>query len=129
MLVGSLLNNAETWINLTKKDMEKLEKPDFILQEKLFSVKASKAFQYLEFGILPAKYVIMGRRLKFWKYILNEGNESMIRQVYEEQKKDSKKGDFNYLIKEDMKEIKLEVEDEHVRNMSKVKWKTVVNEK
>ena len=42
ILIGSLMNNAETWINVTKKDIEKLEKPDNILQEKLFSERASR---------------------------------------------------------------------------------------
>ena len=129
ILIGSLLNNAETWINVTKKDIEKLEKPDNILQEKLFSEKASKAFQYLEFGILPVKYVLIAKRLKFLKYILNESTESMIRKVYTEQKKDSKKGDFISQIKQDMKDVQLDIEDEEVETMSTWKWKNVINNK
>ena len=87
MLVGAMLNNAETWVNVLKSDVEKLEKPDAMLIEKLFETKASKAFQYLEMGMLPVKYVIMGKRLKFLKYILDESIEnSIIRQVYEAQK-------------------------------------------
>ena len=65
----------------------------------------------------------------FWKYVLSENTESMIRRVYEEQKKDNKKGDFIDLIKCDMKQIKLDLEEEEIKSMSKAKWKTTVNEK
>ena len=60
---------------------------------------------------------------------MNESTESMIRKVYMEQKKDSKKGDFISQIKQDMKDIKLEIKDEEVETMSKWKWKNVINEK
>ena len=61
MLVGSLINNSESWINLNKTDMKNLEKPDTILQKEILKTKGnpSKAFMYLELGILPVKYVVM----------------------------------------------------------------------
>ena len=31
MLVGGMLTNSECWINLTKKNIENLEKPDIVL--------------------------------------------------------------------------------------------------
>ena len=31
MLIGSITTNSETWINLTKKDLDNLEKPDIML--------------------------------------------------------------------------------------------------
>ena len=59
MLMSTLLNNAETWTNLTqKKNVFKLERLDKMWQEKLFETKSSKVFNYLELGILPAKYLI-----------------------------------------------------------------------
>ena len=35
MLIGSILNNSEAWINLTKKDVVNLEKPDIMLLRKI----------------------------------------------------------------------------------------------
>ena len=32
MLLGTLLTNADSWINVTQKDIEALEKPDTFLQ-------------------------------------------------------------------------------------------------
>ena len=85
ILISALLNNSETWTNLTQKNVVELEKPDKMLQEKLFETKASKVFNYLEFGILPAKYVILKKRMQFLKHILDEPMEAMIRKVFEEQ--------------------------------------------
>ena len=88
ILLGSLLSNIETMVNLTKEDLNKLEKPDLVLQEKLLPSggNASKAFRYLELGITPVKYVIIEKRLQFLKYILDENIDTMLRQVYEVQK-------------------------------------------
>lgn len=119
MLVGGMLNNAETWVNMTKSDIEKLEKPDTRLNERLFETKAAKVFQYLEMGILPVKYVIMGKRLKSLKYILDESMEAMISQVYEAQKLESKKGDFVQQIKEDLKEIDLDITENEIKTYTK----------
>ena len=73
MLVGSLLNNSESWINLNKTNMKNLEKTDTIPQKEILKTKEnpSKAFMYLELGILPVKYVVMRKSLNLLKYILN----------------------------------------------------------
>ena len=83
---------------------------------------------YLELGILPVKYVVMKKRLNFLKYILNENMSSMIRQVYETLKTDSRKGDFVHLIKQDMEELEIVVTDEEIQSVKKVQWKKFVNE-
>ena len=46
ILVGSMLNNSESWMHLTQKNIEDLEIPDRVLKEKLFESKASKVFYY-----------------------------------------------------------------------------------
>ena len=93
LLLGSLLSNIEAMVNVTETALDKLEKPDLVLQENLLpsTGNASKCFRYLELGITPVKYVIMEKRLQFLKYILDENMESMISQVYHEQKKRKQK--------------------------------------
>ena len=65
MLLGFMLKNSESWINITKRDLEALEKPDTILQRNILSTNGNpcKVFMYLEFGILPIKYVIIEKGL------------------------------------------------------------------
>ena len=128
ILLGSMLNNSETWINLTKKNIEELEKPDKLLRDRLFESKPSTVFYYLELGIIPAKYVILKKRLKFLKYIIDEDMNSMIRRVYEEQRKESIKGDFIHLVKEDLKDLQIEIEDSDIRKYSKAGWNKFINE-
>ena len=130
ILVGSMLNNSEAWMYLTQKNIEDLEKPDKVLKEKLFESNASKYFLffYLEFGILPAKYVILKKRLKFLKYVLDEDIESMIRRVYEEQKNESRKGDFSYLTKSDFDELKMKITEDDIRKHTKASWNKLINQ-
>ena len=128
MLIGSLLTNCETWINMLKKDIQKIEKVDNIFHEKLLG-KGSQAFKHLEMGTLPLKYVMMKKRLSFLKYILDEKEETMIRQVYDTLKTDSRKGDFVDLVSNDMKEIGLTDSEEEIMKYSKRKWKQIVFEK
>ena len=59
----------------------------------------------LELGIIPVKFVIMEKQLNFLRYILQESMTSMLRQVYETLKSDSRKGDFVSLVKQDREEI------------------------
>ena len=133
MLAGSMLCNSESWINLTQQDklQDKLQKPDTILQQKILSNSGnpSKAFMFLELGILPLKYVIMTKRLNFLKYILNENITSMIRKVYEALKQESRKGDFVYLVQKDLMEIDLKLLDEEIHTLSVGKWKGIVRRK
>ena len=69
LLIGSLLNNVEAMVNVTKADLDQLEKPDTILQENLLpsTGNASKCFRYLELGITPVKYVIMKKTITVFK--------------------------------------------------------------
>ena len=84
MLIGSMLTNSESWINLIQQNLNKLQKPDTILQRKLLSESGnpSKVFMFLELGVLPVRYVMMMKRLTFLKYILGESTTSIIGQIY-----------------------------------------------
>ena len=73
----------------------------------------------LELGVLQVKFVIMEKRLNFLKYILDENITSIIRQVYEALKEDSRKGDFVSLIKTDMEELKIAITEEEIVRPSK----------
>ena len=91
MLIGSMLTNSESWINLIQQNLDKLQKPDTILQRKLLSElgNPSKVFMFLELSVLPVRYVIMMKRLTFLRYILGESTISMIGQIYSVLKEDS----------------------------------------
>ena len=131
ILIGSLLSNIEAMVNVTKADLDKLEKPDIVLQENLLpsTGNASKCFRYLELGITPVKYVIMEKRLQFLKYILEESIGSMVSQVYHEQKKESRKGDFFNMVSKDLMEVNITMTDVEIRQISKGQWKRLCKER
>ena len=70
-----MLSNAETWSNLTEIETKKDENVDTMLQRKLVSESgnASKAVMALELGMVPVKFVIIGKQLSgFEKQVYQE---------------------------------------------------------
>ena len=49
----------------------------------------------------------------------------MVRQVYETLKTDSRKGDFVYLIKQDMKDLDIDLTEEDIEMCTKIQWKKI----
>ena len=131
LLLGGLLNNVDSWINVNQKDLEALEKPDVILMRKVLSSSGNpcKTFMMLELGILPVKFVIMKKILQFLHYILNENTTSMIRQVFSALEKDSRKGDFISLTNEDKINLDIELHNTEIQTMSKCKWKSCIKKR
>ena len=84
---------------------------------------------YVQLGVIPVKFVIMGRCLKFLNHILNESIESTTRQVFETQKEDSTNGDFVDLVSKDKKELNIELSEEEIKSMNKIVWKIFVDRK
>ena len=125
LLLGSMLNNSESWINLTKQDLLKLEIPDKSLARHILGTHGnpSISFMYLELGFLPVKFVLMKKRLKFIRYILNESMDSMIRQVYEVLKTDNRKGDFIDLVNQDIIDKEIDLTEIEIQSISKLQWK------
>ena len=80
LFLSSMLLNSETWVDITKEDMEVLESVDRILLRRLLDVPTStpKPALYLELGCIPIRYIIKSRRLLFLQYILKRNkNETM----------------------------------------------------
>ena len=131
LLLGGVLTNSESWINVTTKNVEELEKPDTILQRKVLSSTGnpSKVFMMLELGLIPIRVVLMQKRLQLLHYFLNQGPNSMLKQVFEALKKDSRKGDFINLTDRDINSLNLNMNHEEIQVLSKCKWKGILKQK
>ena len=129
MLIGPMVNNSEVWFNVTKEDLNNLEKPDTMLQRQLLTKIGNpcKVFMCLELGLVPVTFVIMGNRLKYLNTILRENTNSMLRQVYDEQKADSCKGDFVDQVSKDMKELNINLTEKEIGSITKYVWKDFVD--
>ena len=51
---------------------------------------------------------------------------TLIRQVYDELKSDSRKGDFFSLVTKDMRDLKISLSEEEIQSCSKGQWKNIV---
>jgi hypothetical protein len=82
----------------------------------------------LELGIIPVRYVMMEKRIKYLNVILNEDTSSTLRQVYDTLKCDSRKGDFYNLVQKDLKDLDIKLNDKEIQDYSKLKWKTHISQ-
>ena len=87
-LVRSLIFNCEAWYRLTLKQIKLLEKFDENLMRKILECpsKTPIHLMYLELGWLPVRFIVQSRRLNFLKYILNQSESTLVKQVFNEQK-------------------------------------------
>ena len=74
----------------------------------------------LEMGFIPVKFVVMQKRIALH---MNEDINSLIRQVFEALREDSRKGDFVFQTNKDRIYLKIDKTDEEISEMSKHKWK------
>ena len=80
VMMSSMLLNTETWSNLTKENIEQLESVDIILLKRILDVPTSTPTPslYLELGLCPIRYKIMGRKVMFLHDILTRKHDEMI---------------------------------------------------
>ena len=81
---------------------------------------------YLELGWLPQRFLIQSRRLNFLKYILNQSESSLVKQVFNEQKYNPKKGDWIKNVEADLKKLKISLSQEEIASLPKVSFKNLV---
>ena len=79
-----MLNNAETWYNLTTVNIVNLEKVDEQMLRGILSAHrmTPRALLYLELGCLPVRYIIKSKRLMFLHYILSQTEDSLIKMFF-----------------------------------------------
>ena len=89
VLVSTLFYNCQAWSNITKEDVLKLERMQLKFLKRIMQAPMSttNCFVFLEFGVLPTKYVIDIRQLTFLHHICNLDSDDPVKQVYESQKK------------------------------------------
>ena len=61
--------------------------------------------------------------------ILQKGDDELVQKVYEAQKNDPSSGDFSELVREDLKDIKMEITDSEIMRETKNRFKSVVKTK
>ena len=106
---SSVLLNSETWVNLTKTDLEEIESCDRILLRNILEVPSSTPIPalYLELGVLPLRFVIKARRLMYLHYLLTREESQLVSQVLVAQINEPVNGDWTQSVKEDLVDFEL----------------------
>lgn len=88
VFLATLLFNCQAWTNLTKTDIKKLETAQIQYLKKAAHAPLSvtNSFTFLEFGVLPASYLIHYRQLTFLYHILKLDDTDPVKVMYYEQR-------------------------------------------
>ena len=123
VFLATLLFNCQAWTNLTKADIKKLETIQIrYLKRSVHSpLSTTNSFTFLEFGALPASYIIQYRQLSFLHHILTLDNSDPVKIMYYEQKTLPYERNWANHVKLLLLQYKFDEDD--VRALSKKAWK------
>ena len=95
LLRSSILYAAETYYNLTERNLRMLEMIEEECLKKILDTKKSctTVLLYLETGQIPVRFHIQVMKLNFLKYILNQKKESLVHRFFKAQCENPTKGD------------------------------------
>ena len=131
ILRSIILYGCETYYNLKECEMRQLEQieEDF-MRNLIKTTKGCPIIQlYIEFGQIPARFEVMKLRLFFLKYILNQDSESLISRFLQIQIEKPTKFDWISTCIKDLKQLKIEVSLEDIRNLPTNQFKKLIRKK
>ena len=129
LFLNGILTNLEVSYGLTEDEITKLEQMDEALIRAMLEcpVSVPREMLYLEMGVTPIRYILMSRRLTFYKYILSQPEDALIRKFYQTQCAKPTKNDWCQTVQSNLETLKLSNSESEVRLMSKYVFKKAVN--
>ena len=109
------MSNSESWYNLTESDIREIEKVDESLIRRMVAGHSKTALEllYLEFGLVPIRFLLKARRIMFLNYILHEKEETLMRDFYDAQNSKPVRGDWTLTVKKDMEDLDIKEDIEN----------------
>ena len=131
LLISSILSNSEVWYSLTKHDTELLEQVDEMWMRNLFSCSrnVSRDILYLELGLVPISYIIKARIQMYLHHILQQEEDSLLYTFFLAQMKSPNQNDWVSQMFEDQEELKIGLDLQEIKEMSKLKFSSLVRDK
>ena len=125
MLRPSILYASEMYYNLKETEIRHLKKIEENFLRKIMKTgKGCPISQlYLEMGVYPARFEILKLRLLFLKYILDQNENSLVKQFFILQINQPTKGDWASQIKSDLKQLNITESLEEIKNMTQSNFK------
>ena len=131
LFVNSVMVNSEVWHNVQMKHVLSLEQSDLNLMKKILnshSKTASEAY-YLELAKYPLRFTLSKRRLMYLWHLLHRDTNELIYKIYQAQKLNENRGDWVKILNEERFRYGIVESDEEISQLSKNKFKKVVQEK
>ena len=130
LFLATLLSNAETWVNISPKNISDLENIDEQLLRDLLSAhrKTPKETLYLETGSIPVRFVIIARRINFLHYILCEDKNSLISRFFKAQCAEPIKGDWASTVMKDLDFFNIKLSFDEIARYSKSAFVSLVKD-
>ena len=131
MLRPSILYSCEAYYGLKETELRQLERIEesYLRQVIKTSAKCPITQLYLEFGHIPARFYVKKAKLLFLKDILQQSEDSMIRQFFMLQLDQPSKGDWASSCVSDLKDLDISLSFEEISQISKQKFTKILNEK
>ena len=131
LLINGTLFNSEAWHGITMSQIKAFEKVDEALIKGLVlgHSKIPIPALYMETAQIPLRFILACRRILYLQTILHRGPNELIRKVYEAQKSSPTKGDFCELVSEDCQLIKLQLNEDLIRDLSRYELKVEVKKR
>ena len=131
MLTSKLLFNAEVWLRVRKEQIKKLTSIDEMFLIRILGLKQTVGREciYLETGKYPLASQIQQRRLMYYWHLLKKDPNELIVRVLKAQKLETERHDWYELIQSDKKELQINLSDEQISCLTKVKFKQFITEK
>ena len=128
MLRPSILYACEMYYNLKEFEIRNIEKIEEGFLRKVFNTSKGCPISqiYLEIGQLPARFEIQKMRLLFFKYILEEAEESLLSRFLHLQIIEPTKGDWAATCLMDLKQLRVNYSLTEKRNMTKSKFTDIL---
>ena len=94
-----MLLNAETWFNISQKNIDDLESMDKNLLRKILDApsKTPIVSLYLELGCIPVRYLIKYKRIMYLHHILTRDDSHLLSKVFAAQMSSPSKEDLEEL--------------------------------
>ena len=130
-LIGGMLFNAEVWYGLTKAQVEKLEEPDKMLLRRIFETPISTPIEclYLESGSIPVEFILRGRRIMYFHYLVTREKCEMLHKFFKVQWEHPTKYDWTETVKDDFEFFGLDLDIEKIQRYKKVTFSKIVQNK
>ncbi len=131
VIMPTILNNTETWTNITKKEMETMEKMQIDILTMFFKLPISTPYWGIlaESGCWPVSSRILYRKLMLLHNLVISDEKRIAKKLLMDKIKKEREKRWYVELKEKLKEYEISEDIEAIKGFKKSKWKKMVKEK